>query len=168
MGGKVSQLIAGRNRLPGLKGIVLLAPAPPSPFELPPDMKEQQISAYSSPKSAEFVARNVLSSGELSDEVITTVVEDMLKGNEFASKAWPAHGMTEDILTEVRRISLPVLVVGGELDKVETVERIKKEILGSIAGAEMIVVNGSGHLLPLEAPEQVAGYIEGFVRKFMV
>lgn len=43
MGGKVAQLIAGRNLVKGLKGVVLLALAPPTPFELPLDMKEQQI-----------------------------------------------------------------------------------------------------------------------------
>jgi len=41
MGGKVAQLIAGRNLVKRLKGVVLLAPAPLTPFELPPDMKEQ-------------------------------------------------------------------------------------------------------------------------------
>ncbi|KAE8447386.1 hypothetical protein EG329_010800 [Mollisiaceae sp. DMI_Dod_QoI] len=168
MGGKVSQLIAGRSQTPGLKGIVLLAPAPPTPLELPLDMKQQQISAYSSRDSAEFVVRNVLSSSQLSDEVVSALVEDMLKGNEFATKAWPAYGMAEDILAETRSITLPVLIIGGELDKVEPVERLKKEVSENIAGAEMTVIEGSGHLLPVEAPEQVAGYIQYFVKKLHI
>lgn len=164
MGGKVAQLIAGRNQVAGLRGAILLAPAPPTPLELPPDMKKQQLTAYSSTESAEFVARNVLSSTPLSDKTISMLVEDMLKGNELATKAWPAYGMAEDITTEAKKIIVPVLVISGELDRVEPVQRLKEEVLGNIEGANMVVVQGAGHLLPLEAPEQVAGYIEYAVR----
>jgi 3-oxoadipate enol-lactonase len=163
MGGKVSQLIAGRNRIPGLKGMVLIAPAPPTSLELPQDMKEQQLSAYSNHQSAEFVVRNVLSSSDVPDEEVSALVEDMLKGNEFATKAWPAYAMAEDILAEASKITIPVLIVCGELDKVETIERSKVEVLGNIPGAEMVVVEGSGHLLPVENPEQLAHHLERFV-----
>lgn len=165
MGGKVSQLIAGRNQTRRLKGVVLLAPAPPMPFSLPPDMKKQQISAYSSHQSAEFVVRNALSSSEISDEIVLALVEDMLKGNEFATRAWPAYAMAEDVVIEARNITVPVLVIGGELDKVEPIERLEGKVLGNISGAELVVIKGSGHLLPVEVPEQVASHIGEFVRK---
>jgi hypothetical protein len=32
------------------------------------------------------------------------VVEDMMKGNELAKKAWPEYGMSEDISQEARNI----------------------------------------------------------------
>jgi pimeloyl-ACP methyl ester carboxylesterase len=163
MGGKLVQLIAGRNVVKGLKGLILIAPAPPTPFELPPDMKETQISAYSTPASAEFVVRNVLSSSALSDETIKTLVEDMVKGNEFAKKAWPAYGMKEDILEDSRRINVPVLVIAGEYDRVEPPERFTAGVLGNIKAAEMVVIEGSGHLLPVEAPSKVAQSIAGFL-----
>ncbi|KUJ11760.1 alpha/beta-hydrolase [Mollisia scopiformis] len=165
MGGKVSQHIAGRNQLSGLKAVVLLGPAPPTPFSLPPDMKQQQISAYSSHESAEFVVRNVLSSAQISDEMVSALVEDMLKGTELATKAWPAYAMAEDIATVARKITVPVLVIGGELDKVEPIQRLEEKVLANINGAEMVLIKGSGHLLPVEAPEQVASHIEAFVQK---
>jgi pimeloyl-ACP methyl ester carboxylesterase len=165
MGGKVAQLIAGRNGLKGLKGLVLIAPAPPTPLELPPDMKEQQLTAYSSTESAEFVTRNVLSASELSDGSVALIVEDMLKGNVFARAAWPEYAMGEDIVEHASKISVPVLVIGGGKDKVEPVGRLEKEILGTIDGAEMRVIENSGHLLPVEAPTLVARYIEYFAAK---
>ena len=162
MGGKVAQLVAGRNFVKGLKGLVLIAPAPPTPFELPPDMKEQQLSAYSTPQSAEFVVRNVLSASELSGEVVGGFVRDMMRGNEFAKKAWPAYGMGEGVVGAAKRIKVRVLVVAGEEDRVERVERLRGEVLGNIEGSEMVVLKGVGHLIPVEAPGDVAKYIEEF------
>jgi 3-oxoadipate enol-lactonase len=167
MGGKVSQLIAGRNLVNGLKGVVLIAPAPPTPFELPGDMKEQQLTAYSSAGSAEFVAKNVLSTSQLSDETVSILVEDMLKGNEYAKAAWPEYAMGEDIVEQASRINVPVLVIGGGKDLVEPVERLRKEVLGRICGAELVVIEESGHLLPVEAPALVVSNIGNFVEKIV-
>lgn len=165
MGGKVAQLLAGRNIFRNrLKGMVLLAPAPPTPLQLPEDMKEQQRTAYSSPVSAEFVIRNVLTSRPLSEEVVQVLVSDMIKGNRFAREAWPEYGMGESILEEARGVEVPVLVVVGSEDRVETEERVRREVLAHLRG-EMVVVEGAGHLLPVEAPKEVAGLIEGFIGK---
>ena len=98
MGGKVAQLLAGRNVFgTRLKGVVLIAPAPPTPFQLPEEMREQQRTAFSTPESAEFVVRNVLTGLPLSDEVVKMLVEDMLMGNKYAREAWPEYGMGEDV-----------------------------------------------------------------------
>ena len=165
MGGKVAQLIAGRGQVKRLKGVVLLAPAPPTPLVLPPEMKEQQRVAYSSPQSAEHVLRNVLSSSQLSRETVAMLVEDMIKGNELAKAAWPNYAMAEDIVEDARKINLPVLVIAGALDRVETRERLEGEVLGNLKGAEMVFVEGVGHLLPVEAPGEVARFVEEFWEK---
>ncbi|ORY29361.1 putative hydrolase [Naematelia encephala] len=163
MGAKVAQLVAGRGQTPGLRGLVLLAPAPPTPLVLPPDMQATQLAAYSSGASAEFVVRNVLSASPLPDATIATTVEDMLKGNPYAKAAWPGYVMAEDISSAATAIRGPVLVLAAELDQVEPVERVQTQVVARIAGAEMRIVKGSGHLLPLEAPAAVARHIEDFV-----
>jgi 3-oxoadipate enol-lactonase len=165
MGGKVAQLIAGRGQVKGLKGVVLIAPAPPTPLALSPEMKKQQLVAYSSPQSAEFVVRNVLSSSKLDDEVVSMLVEDMVKGNEFARAAWPAYAMAENVVKDVKNIDVPVLVISGEMDRVETSERLKSEVLGNVRGAEMVTVKDSGHLLLAEAPAEVSRLVKVFARK---
>ncbi|KAH8660816.1 Alpha/Beta hydrolase protein [Tricladium varicosporioides] len=155
MGGKVAQLIAGQKRVKGLKGMVLLAPAPPTPLVLSEEMKAQQLTAYDTPESAEFVVRNVLTSSLISSSTIQFLVQDMLSGNKYAKRAWPEYAMAEDISDEAKKVNVPVLVVVGEEDRVETVERVRKEVIGNIKGAYMIVLDGKGHLLPVEAPEEV-------------
>jgi 3-oxoadipate enol-lactonase len=170
MGGKVAQLIAGRGLVQGLKGLVLLAPAPPSPLVIPAQMETAQMSAYSTFESAEFVVRNVLSASLLTDETIAMLVADIMKGNTYASAAWPVYAMLEDIVADVRKITVPVLIVAGGLDKLEPIDRLRSEVIGNLIEADtvMAVVKGSGHLLPLEAPLEVAKCIEGFVGKVMV
>jgi pimeloyl-ACP methyl ester carboxylesterase len=151
MGGKVAQLLAGRNIFASqLKGVVLIAPAPPTPLHLPDDMRKQQRAAYSASESAEFVVRNVFSAKSLSDEMVQMLVQDMLKGNKFAREAWPQYGIGEDIVGDARKIAVPLLVIGGEKGMVETVEKMRREVLGVVRG-EMVVVEGAGHLLPVEA-----------------
>jgi len=167
MGGKVAQLIAGRGAAPNIKGLVLIGTAPPTPLVLPPEMKEAQISAYATPQSAETAFRHTLTASPLPDATIATLVEDAMKGNSYAKSAWPAYGMSEDIVSEARRIRVPVLVIAGGLDKIEQAERMRTEVLANIKGSEMVVVEGSGHLLPVEAPEHVARQIVGFYHKLM-
>ncbi|KAK7955806.1 uncharacterized protein PG986_005028 [Apiospora aurea] len=73
MGAKVAQLVAGRSCFENgmhrgsidrqrmiTKGLVLLAPAPAEPLELPGAMRRQQIHAYETRGAAEFVTRNLL------------------------------------------------------------------------------------------------------------
>ncbi|RFU31471.1 hypothetical protein B7463_g4864, partial [Scytalidium lignicola] len=165
MGGKVAQLIGGRGKVAGLKAIVLIGPAPPTPLVLPEEMKTTQITAYDTAESAEFVVRNVLTSSAVADDVVKTLVQDITKGSEFARLAWPTYAILENIIEEMKQISVPVLVIGGGKDNIETLERLQSEVVSNIRNAEIVVVEGSGHLLPIEAPNEVAKYIGGFVER---
>jgi 3-oxoadipate enol-lactonase len=166
MGGKVAQLVAGRGRLPGLRALVLVAPAPPTPLVLPAEMAEQQSHAYDSADSATFVVRNVLLSpgSTISDEVVKAIVQDMLKGNPAARVAWPAYGMGEDITDCAQRIKVPTLAIGASQDVVETVDRVKTEVCGNIEGSSIVVIEKSGHLIPLDAPKELSKEIVRFIQ----
>ncbi|KDQ52079.1 hypothetical protein JAAARDRAFT_703204 [Jaapia argillacea MUCL 33604] len=167
MGGKVAQLIASHQPA-RLKALILLAPAPTVPLHLPPEMKEQQIYAYDSVESAEFVVRNVLTSPTslLSDDEIRRIAAGSASGDPAAKIAWPKYGLCEeDVSADVGKIEVPVLVVAAAEDRVETVESVRQEVVGRLGvdRVEMMVVEGSGHLLPLEAPNQVATYVKEFL-----
>ena len=49
MGGKIAQILAGRQ-LHGLRGVVLVAPAPPTPLH-PPDAQKQAMMIFNTPES---------------------------------------------------------------------------------------------------------------------
>lgn len=163
MGGKVAQLLAGRGRLPGLEGVVLIAPAPACPLVLPAEAREQQLSAYNTQDNATFVARNILTSTSLPDATIAFLVEDMLKGTPAAKNAWPHYSMLEDVVAEAMNIAVPVLVVAASADHVEPLERLQLGVLDVIPQASMVVIEGSGHIIPVEAPLELSRHISSFV-----
>ena len=148
-----------------LKGLVLVAPAPPTALQLPPEMKAQQLLAYESEDSVRWTVSKVLANPEkLSQSDIDLVVHDSLGGHPFAKSAWPSYGMQEDISEGVRdalssRPGLRASVLVGELDVVETKERVEAAVVQFLRrnGAEvsLTVLEGIKHLIPLEDPASI-------------
>lgn len=175
MGAKVALAALGilSDDILGLvRGLVLVAPAPPTPFILPPDMSEQQKHAYDTPESVQFVVSNVLSSPELlTQNDIDMLVRDSLAGNTLSKEGWLAHGMQEDLIPALDRIAsrpqikdVKVRVLAGEFDIVEQKDRVQSEVVQSLVArgfkVEFSVVKGVKHLIPLEDPEAVSRAIE--------
>nr|GAT52870.1 predicted protein [Mycena chlorophos] len=164
MGGKIAQLLAVRDNLPALKRLVLLAPAPLEGFQLPPDMREQQKSAYGSREAAEFVMRNVLlgPGSKVASATIDVLVEDCLAGDDGAKKAWPEYAMEEDYLRMLDSVQLkiPVAVVVGSADVVEPKDNVKRRVVRVLenagASVSLRILNGVGHLLPVEAAKDIS------------
>jgi 3-oxoadipate enol-lactonase len=168
MGGKVAQLVAGQKKIPGLKGLILVAPAPPSPLVLPEEARHQQEHAYESAESAEFVTRNVLTATQLSKADVSMIVQDMTRGSVEAKAAWPAYGMGEDLRDVARKIDVPVLVVGAAKDQVETIEKLKNQVLSEIKGSRLEIIPDCGHLVPVEAPRILVEHIKPFLEEISV
>ncbi|KAG9256683.1 Alpha/Beta hydrolase protein [Emericellopsis atlantica] len=164
MGAKVASAVAGRRTVSGLLGVALVAPAPPTPLVLPETMREQQIHAYDTAQSAEFVVRNVLSAGGLSDVTVEAVVADAVGGSEWAKAGWLNYAMAEDVVSLARDISVPVAVYAGGKDVVEPLARVEQEVCGNNKGATLAVLPDSGHLMPLECPEELGRHILNFAR----
>jgi pimeloyl-ACP methyl ester carboxylesterase len=165
MGGKVVQLVASRNPV-GLIGLVLVAPAPPTPVHFPEPMREQQIHAYDSRENV-LQAIAFLTARPPAPEIVEQIVEDSLRGSPGAKVAWPTQAITEDISAEVSKIAVPTLVLAGEHDRVDSVEQHRREILPGISGSRLEVIVGSGHLSPIDEPEQVAAAILRFAGTLM-
>jgi pimeloyl-ACP methyl ester carboxylesterase len=162
MGGKVAQVLASR-RPPGLEALILVAPAPPVPMEVPEAQRQQMIEAYGSRQGVATAIQNALTGSELPENIREMIIEDTLKGAPAAKRAWPESGMIEDISKEVPNINVPTLVLAGEKDQVECLEVLQKELLPRIAGAQLKIIPKTGHLSPLEAPIEIATAISHFL-----
>ena len=172
MGGKIAQILLTKPEFEDvLRGLVLIAPAPASSFQLPTsEMREQQLHAYDSLESARFVVENVLLGrpDAIEPDEVEKLAGDAFGGSEAAKKAWPDYGMGEDygdaVINAVHTRSgdggLKVLVVVGSLDQVETPPRVQIEVVEPlrIAGTNVAweELEDVGHLSPVEAPELLA------------
>lgn len=153
IGGKVAQLLASQ-RLDGLRGAVLVAPAPAKPVLIPEAVRAQMAAAYNSRDAVVATLDTVLRYASLSDELREQVIEDSLAGASQAKHDWPAHTVVEDVSADLERINVPVLVVAGEHDRVEPVEVMRSHVIAEIAGAELTI--------PLERPKEISDCIAAF------
>lgn len=161
MGGKVAQLLAS-HRPDGLAGLVLVAPSPPSPMTLPLDVRQGMVEAYATRESVIATVNQVLTGKPLNADDLETVVADSLKGAAPARMAWPLVASQEDITEQVSAIDVPTLVIGGELDRVDSVTTLRSEVMPRIPQAVLHCLPGTGHLSMLESPNLLAKIILEF------
>jgi pimeloyl-ACP methyl ester carboxylesterase len=162
MGGKIAQLLASR-RPQGLAGLALVAPSPPGPLALPPEVRAAMEGAYLSRESVGMAIDQMLTAKPLSAKHREQVIEDSLRGAPQAKLAWPQSTSLEDISLDVAAIDVPTMVIAGELDRIDGTAILEAELLTRIPHAVMRVLPGTGHLSPLESPGDVAGIIREFV-----
>ncbi|MES1956272.1 alpha/beta fold hydrolase [Salinisphaera hydrothermalis] len=162
MGGKVAQLLASR-RPSGLAGLVLVAPSPAEGKSLPQPERDAMAGAYAAPESVGWTIDNVLSERELSPAMRDQVIADSLGGTDAAKQFWPHTAISEDVSADLARVNVPVRVIGGEHDKVDSIDMLQRLVLPSLPAATMQTIPGVGHLIPLEAPQALAALIAEFV-----
>lgn len=161
MGGKVAQLMASRQP-PGLIGLALIAPSPPSPLNLPLNIRQGMMRAYDSRDSIAATIEKVLAPGGLTSEDLETVIADSIGGAPAAKAAWPLSASQEDITAAVTNIAIPVIVISGEQDRVDPPEVLRRELLTRIPQAQLHVLPQIGHLSPFQAPSDIADLVKAF------
>ena len=154
MSGKISLALAAR-RPAGLRGLLLLSPSPPTPEPISDDDRAASLAAYGQPAEAEKTFTKITSI-PLSEEWHAQVVADNLRTTQAAWDAWLQHGSREDISDLMPKVEVPCRLLVGENDKAVPPAAQRQQTLPLLpAGSTMVIVPGAGHLLPLEAPEEI-------------
>ena len=154
MSGKVAMLLAARQPA-GLRGLLLLSPSPPTPEPISDDDRAASLAAYGQPAEAEKTFTKITSI-PLSEQEHRQVVEDNLRTTRAAWDEWLLRGSREDISAHMPRIAVPCRLLVGENDRAIPPAAQRQQTLPLLpAGSAMVVVPGAGHLLPLEAPEEI-------------
>ena len=145
MGGKLALAMA-LARPPGLAGLVLVAPSPPSPE--PMDERERTL---------QTITRRPLPADD-----VAACIADNLRTSPEGWRWWLEGGSREDITAEVKEIAYPVLVLGGSDDPVIPPRVIAAQVMSVLPNAQRQEIPGAGHLLPLEAAQEVGLAIGAF------
>jgi pimeloyl-ACP methyl ester carboxylesterase len=162
MGGKVSQIIAAR-RPKELVGMVLIAPAPPTPMPVPQTVRAGMLQQYSS-RARALEALAVLGGDSLPSQLREQVIEDTLRGAPEAKRAWTEHNMNEDVSAGLAAVTVPVTVVIGDRDQIEHEPPLRKAFARLVPQTAFQVLKGVGHLSPLEAPDELANACTAFLK----
>ena len=161
MGGKVAQALAAR-RPAGLAGVVLVAPAPAKPVGSTEQLQQLTMHAYDDEQTVRHGIDQMLTYQPLAAELRNQIVEDSLSAGAEARLAWPKYGLAQDVSAGLSDVDIPVVVLAGDHDKVEPPAVLADHLLPLMPHATMIVLEDTGHLSPLEVPDQVASHITAF------
>jgi pimeloyl-ACP methyl ester carboxylesterase len=162
MGGKVAQLVAATHPA-GLRSLILVGPGPAKPAtEITPEYQAGLSHGYDSEESIAAARDTILTATVLSAQAKAQVIADSQAAGDEARTEWPRHGIAEDITTDTLMVEVPALVLAGERDQVEPVEVLRHNLLPYLATADFAILPDTGHLMPLEAPAQLAAAIATF------
>lgn len=161
MGGKVAALLASRCP-PGLAGLALVAPSPPTPEPIPD--RAAMLAGCGDPAAAARTAREISArAGE--PRVLERILDDNLRTSRVAWTWWVEAGSREDISPEAARIAVPTLAVAAADDQNLPPEMIEREVAGRIPGAEFTTLPGSRHLIPVDAPDALAATLSAWLAR---
>ena len=168
MGAKVAACLArraedGEAGLAGLAGLVLLAGSPPGPEPMDKVLRQEMLGWFAGPaqtsrdEAERFIARNV--GAPLQAATTRQAVEDVLRAHRGAWTAWLQDGSREDWSGQVGVLHTPTLLIAGGEDADLGPAAQQQLARLHFDDARLVVLDGAGHLLPLERPEDVARLI---------
>lgn len=170
MGGKIASIVASRtldgtNGLFGLAGVVLMAASPLSPEPMEEARRRQMLDwardgRISRDDAEAFVEANT--AGPLPERIRDAAVASVENADPEAWRDWLLRGSREDWSGVFEPNPAPALILagGGDGDLGPQAQRELNAPHWPLA--EMRVVDGAAHLLPLEKPDEVAELLLDF------
>ena len=160
MAGKFALGVAAKGA-DDLRGVVLVAPSPPTPEPIPDEVRARMLTTHGTREAALVTIRGA-SHREISGEALENAITANIETDETDWKNWLERGSYEDISDVLPDVKVPVTVIIGDGDTGMPESLMQREILSKIPGSRLEIIAGAGHLLPLEAPEELAGLIREF------
>lgn len=104
-----------------MRKLVLVAPATPTPQNIPEFARQAQLHAYDNRESA-LKALEFLTAQPPSDELREQIIAANFAAAPHAKLAWPTLSAYEDISAEVENIAVPTLILAGDQDRQDPLE----------------------------------------------
>ena len=159
MGGKIALQVVADDSLhhQRVQQLILIAPSPPTVEQMTDDEKERMLH-HPDRDEAETTVENAIQQ-VLSAEWQTLAVETQLEIDEATWRWWLLEGMNYSIADQASQITIPITVLASDDDTVIDPLAIQREVMKRLPKAQLVRIQGIGHLLPLENPEWIADHI---------
>ena len=166
MSGKIAQILASRaGKDLGLtvapEKLVLITPTPLGREVGDASIRDYLLAATKTRQDAdEFIRTH--SGLPLSPAVHERTVQDYLLASRPAWEAWLWHGVQEDWIDRCSPVSTETLLIAALQDPMWGPDMQQKLTMPHLSNARMERID-TGHLVPLEAPDQLAAILGEFV-----
>ncbi len=157
MSGKVALALASRQPA-GLQSLLLVSPSPPVPEPIPADERQKLLTGYGQRLAAEKMVKNT-TAVSVSEAVRQQIIADNLRTVKPAWDAWLLQGSNEDISARMANVNVPVRIIVGSEDRALPPDVQRTMTLPYLTDATLEIVDGAGHLLPWEIPDELAKFI---------
>jgi pimeloyl-ACP methyl ester carboxylesterase len=109
--------------------------------------------------------RSFVLPAHLDDPSIAGVIQQMSLdlGKETMLAQFAASMERPDLMARLQELRCPVMIVGSEDDAMVRAADLRA-MAEQVPGAKLEIISGSGHMIPLEAPEQLRDALTGFYR----
>jgi pimeloyl-ACP methyl ester carboxylesterase len=154
---KVALELASRQPV-GLQSLILLAPSPPKPEPISDKDRKDMLETHGQRSAAEETLTKI-TARPLSEMVKEQIIADNLRTSKAAWKAWLTLGSKEDISAKMSGINVPISILVGTVDKALPPHVQPTMTLPYLKNATFETIEGAGHLLPWETPDDVVDFI---------
>lgn len=158
MGAKIALQVAASALFKEPQQIILVAPSPPTQEPMPDAERQRLLHHHPTEENAATTVNNAtclsLSEAQRSLAIYTHTV-----AADSAWRWWLQTGMHHSIADQLKAVRVPVTVIASPDDPVIPFDTVRSEVLAQLPHADLVELPGSGHLMPLEVPEELANLI---------
>lgn len=164
MTGKVASILASKPEqygAPAPERLVLLTPTPLGLEPLPEEARKELLEAHRDRAYAEkFITSH--SHLPIPPAAKERAIKDVLRVHQDAWIAWLAKGTMEDWISRAAPIKTETLVIAAESDPEWGPEMQQRMTMPYLEHGKLVTVKRSGHLVPMEAPEELVDLLRAF------
>ena len=168
MGAKVAMVVArraedGEPGLAGLAGIALLTGSPPGPEPMEDDRRQTMLGWFAGDAGDSRRQATTYIDGAIGKSLDPAkkeqAVEDVLRANPAAWRAWLAQGSREDWGARIGTLATPAVIIAGGDDAELGPSAQHRLVKPHFSHARLVVLEDAGHLLPMERPGEVSNLL---------
>src|SRR6266496_4825465 len=164
LGGAVAQALAARHP-ERVKGLVLISSCARLPQSESPLQRVSWLLLPNPVRKFLFflTVKKFLFAPDASRQAFVLGMEELRSCPEETLGGDVAAARVMDLEEAARRLQLPALIVCGSLDRL-TPPALSAQLQALIPGAHLDIIEGAGHMLPLERPDELNARLRAFVR----